>query len=563
MSCYHHHVFILLCLIRFVHTHIHNSNVDDTIAAVLVRLEGKLIKGSKNAIYLLHNGKKSEFPDFNTFTQMGYDLNSIEKISDHILKEIPLGDGVKPIPVFRPDDYFFHEYCDDYDRLINDVGVIPTMGDIFRNSNKISEIKASKSMEIVALGGSITAGGYFEEFVRLLRVNENIDVTVHNHGHGATEITYSIFCVDIDQYSPDLLLIDFSVNDYGHPKLMESLLRKVLVMESQPIVVLVNLWVHQHCPITRYLEHAYYYDIPIISVCPAVNLCYGKKRLPSYISDEYSRTDGVHPWGVKGVPFLGNIMYAWWKRYNTVITDELLVAIHGNSYNNSNSSDKSSHSSSKSTKSSIRNSKHNIPEPLYQMQPIGKCTRCDALVDDADGILSPLDPPDGFRVFTRVKVGYGGFNPEDKNSSTKSFKRSWQADTVGSSISFKFYGSSVRVALWQRRDSMGILNAYVDGDMTNVATATGFFKGFTWAMDRNNTGRSEIIPLFEGLEDKEHVLKLVVSEKPANPWVPGHTVQIFALLSASNIDDVCRKSVVNTKKEKSANEYRSNNRNHR
>ena len=53
-------------------------------------------------------------------------------------------------------------------------------------------------------------------------------------------------------------------------------------------------------------------------------------------------------------------------------------------------------------------------------------------------------------------------------------------------------------------------------------------------MERNNTGRSEIMPLFEGLEDKEHVIKFTVSEEPANVWVKGHVVQIFALLSASD-----------------------------
>jgi hypothetical protein len=33
--------------------------------------------------------------------------------------------------------------------------------------------------------------------------------------------------VDIEKYSPDLVLIDFAVNDYGPPKLMDALIRKV------------------------------------------------------------------------------------------------------------------------------------------------------------------------------------------------------------------------------------------------------------------------------------------------------------------------------------------------
>jgi hypothetical protein len=117
---------------------------------------------------------------------------------------------------------------------------------------------------------------------------------------------------------------------------------------------------------------------------------------------------------------------------------------------------------------------------------------------------------------------------------------------------------------------MGVLHAFVDGNEDRIAKASGFFKGdepvvisfrmsihlfidlhsshvlptspgYTWAMERNNTGRSEILTLFEGLPDTEHVLTLRVSPEPANVWVKGHLVQVFALLSASNNMD-CKSS---------------------
>lgn len=50
-------------------------------------------------------------------------------------------------------------------------------------------VQRSKSIEVLFLGGSITAGGYFMEFLRLLRAQSGLNVTYHNHGHGATEIT--------------------------------------------------------------------------------------------------------------------------------------------------------------------------------------------------------------------------------------------------------------------------------------------------------------------------------------------------------------------------------------
>ena len=89
----------------------------------------------------------------------------------------------------------------------------------------LRRVKARKALDLLVLGGSITAGGYYAEFVRQLESLDGLSVTVHNHGHGATEINYSLFCVDIDRYEPDLVLIDFSVNDYGHPKLMDALIR--------------------------------------------------------------------------------------------------------------------------------------------------------------------------------------------------------------------------------------------------------------------------------------------------------------------------------------------------
>ena len=72
--------------------------------------------------------------------------------------------------------------------------------------------------------------------------------------------------------------------------------------------------------------------------------------------------------------------------------------------------------------------------------------------------------------------------------------------------------------------------------------ASGIFKGYTWNMAANNTGRSEIVPLFEGLEDKEHLITFTVTDVPANVWVKGHTVQIFAMLSASDNKD-CKNRV--------------------
>jgi len=75
--------------------------------------EGNVVKGNRNALFLVQNGKKRIFPDFNTFVKMGFNMSSIMKINHQQLESIPLGDILPSIAVFRPDDYMYHTLCDD------------------------------------------------------------------------------------------------------------------------------------------------------------------------------------------------------------------------------------------------------------------------------------------------------------------------------------------------------------------------------------------------------------------------------------------------------------------
>jgi hypothetical protein len=71
---------------------------------------------------------------------------------------------------------------------VQELAIIPNMGNLMRYLHVLHRVKETKSLEILALGGSITAGGYLNEFARNLQNKEGYKVTVHNHGHGATEI---------------------------------------------------------------------------------------------------------------------------------------------------------------------------------------------------------------------------------------------------------------------------------------------------------------------------------------------------------------------------------------
>jgi hypothetical protein len=81
--------------------------------------EGKIIKGTRNALFLVQGGQRRMFPDFNTFKTMGYNLSVIENVGDEVLKHIPLGSTITPIPIFRPEDYMYHLECEDADRMVS------------------------------------------------------------------------------------------------------------------------------------------------------------------------------------------------------------------------------------------------------------------------------------------------------------------------------------------------------------------------------------------------------------------------------------------------------------
>lgn len=80
--------------------------------------EGRIIKGTRNALFLVKDGQRKMFPDFNTFKTMGYNLSVIENVGDEVLKHIPLGQTITPIPIFRPEDYMYHLECEDADRMV-------------------------------------------------------------------------------------------------------------------------------------------------------------------------------------------------------------------------------------------------------------------------------------------------------------------------------------------------------------------------------------------------------------------------------------------------------------
>ena len=68
------------------------------------------------------------------------------------------------------------------------------------------------------------------------------------------------------------------------------------MIPSRPIVTIVDLWTGGKalCDPPRYLLHSYYYRIPLVNVCPAVTVCFGRGHLPKAIYEACLHEITVH-----------------------------------------------------------------------------------------------------------------------------------------------------------------------------------------------------------------------------------------------------------------------------
>eukprot|EP01041_Mallomonas_annulata_P008231 gene8231-16927_t len=447
---------------------------------------------------------------------------------------------------------YYNDLCLHPESLFEEIRILRGHGDFGRISAVVQRINATKRIELLALGGSITAGSYFRDFVSHLQ-SIGYEVIVRNHGHGGTGVDYTLYCVDFEQYSPDLVLIEFAVNDDDHPRYIETLIRRVLQLGSStspsssfylgPIVALINFSrsissVGAVCK-PKYAVHGLYYNLPLLDMCHAIVTCFGKGRVSKSHYHQFT-PDGIHPFGPMGRPFLGGILTAWWKSYERAISTYVTEAEARHTLLPSPERNISTDSWMKYTSKTVSRSRPltltltlplHLPPPLYDKKDIGECRSCVALVDDARQELVPVDiSPNGFRIVTRTKYGANGFQ--------ESYKRCWQSDVVGSSITFSFTGGELLLAVYQRFNGMGVLDVFLDGVMTrSLAQVSGYFGGY--GPQSRAKGRTFIIPVLSNLSDAQHNITFVVSSQPANGNRPGHMTQIIALLTSTSTASGC------------------------
>jgi lysophospholipase L1-like esterase len=209
----------------------------------------------------------------------------------------------------------FKDRNEDYRKMI-DASLITT-GNNFRMKKVIEKAQDGKEVTIAYFGGSITEGAaattkekcyayqsylYFKEtFGR----DGGDNVRFVNAGMGGTPSALGVIRYDRDvtsfgQVQPDIVFIEFAVNDYQEPTkgaAFESMIRNVLKAPNQPAVVLLfsvfqTRWNMQDV----YIPLGNYYKLPMISIKDAVvpELIGGKVTEEEFFADQYHPTDYGH-----------------------------------------------------------------------------------------------------------------------------------------------------------------------------------------------------------------------------------------------------------------------------
>ena len=370
-------------------------------------------------------------------------------------------------------------------------------------SYTMNNIYKKKNATFLFLGGSITAHlRYYEDFVQILKNDSELKITTHNFGHGGPGPGYTLYCEQFQESRPDVVFIDYGVNEEPPSTHFEALIRKTLAIDSEhpPLIFIVNFInsVNKLCGESpNFLDLAVYYNLVFVDFCAIVNHCFQDWQ-------EYTQ-DGVHP-SKSGVGIITAELVNSWKYLKKLGED------HKITHRAMNDITKLDHFYSDSK------SLGRVYDFMF----------CDTVLNiesnsSTSHFLQPTNRSYGFEVITRVS-GYRGF---------ESVKRCWEAKRPDSNITFQFYGKEVSVAVYQHPRFMGIFDACLDIDtsVNCIRNITSYFEGYPW---HSTGGRQIIYPLFKNLDsDSLHSITFLTTRYVGNPQYPGHNMNVIALLYSS------------------------------
>lgn len=187
-----------------------------------------------------------------------------------------------------------------------------SIGNNYRLKKFIEKYKSEQDVYIAAIGGSVTEGagpanytdGYFYQFVRVLR-NElgrpgSAKTIFNDAGLSGTSsaigwVRYQSDVVDVMGHAPDLLIIEFAVNDYMEPTKVrgfEAMIRRALTDNPDCAVIVLYAAATYGNTQTDMKPVANYYKVPQITILDAIKQPMEK----GMIKKEAFYTDIVHPY---------------------------------------------------------------------------------------------------------------------------------------------------------------------------------------------------------------------------------------------------------------------------
>lgn len=162
-------------------------------------------------------------------------------------------------------------------------------GNIHRLGKAIARAKNGEDITVAYIGGSITQGAgatpintecyaykSFCRFADLTGAKENVHYVKAGVGGTPSELGMIRFDRDVrhGEKDPDVVVVEFAVNDEGDETkgdCYESLVRKILKLDSKPAVILLfSVFADDYNLQDRLMPVGYQYDLPMISLKNAV-----------------------------------------------------------------------------------------------------------------------------------------------------------------------------------------------------------------------------------------------------------------------------------------------------
>lgn len=233
----------------------------------------------------------------------------------------------------------------DYNKEMVKRSLIST-GNNCRMKRAIDKARRGEDTTIVYLGGSITMRkkeladrGYADASFRFFKENYATDgkLTYINSGMNGTSSLIGLIRLERDvlQYNPDIVFVEFSVNDSKdslYREVFESMIVRLLESMSKPAIVLLFLQSEGGYSCQGHMQViGEYYQLPMISVCDAIQaeIESGRMKWTEYADDN------IHPHAMGNdliVEFISNYYRELDKEPEDEMIDILPVPFFGTAY---------------------------------------------------------------------------------------------------------------------------------------------------------------------------------------------------------------------------------------